>query len=132
MKKLLLICLFIPIAFAFTTSKSDFNFQDLNWNDCLEKYNSAWGEDCLKCQYKKDTYKVKLKNTCTDALDVVVCVQESNKTWKYFAFNGVAPRDSVIGYACVGTGKYLKFVRKAGNKEIILPTAEQVNAQYKE
>lgn len=132
MKKFILLAAIIPIAVAFAPVKNHFEFQNIEWNDCLTKYASAWGEDCLKCQFKKDTYKVKLKNTCTDALDVVVCVQESNKTWKYFAFNGVAPKDSVIGYACVGTGKYLKFVRKAGNKEIILPTAEQVNAQYKD
>ncbi len=132
MKKLILLSLFIPFAFAFAPSTNESEFQEIQWNDCLTKYASAWGEDCMKCQYKKDTYKVKLKNTCTDALDVVVCVQEEDKSWKYFAFNGVVPRDSVIGYACKGTGKYLKFVRKAGNKEIILPTADQVNAQYKE
>lgn len=132
MKKLILLSLLITVAFAFAPSKNEINPQEVEWNDCLTKYASAWGEDCLKCQFKKDTYKVKLKNTCTDALDVVVCVQEDDKKWKYFAFNGVAPRDSVIGYACKGTGKYLKFVRKAGNKEIILPTADQVNAQYKD
>lgn len=132
MKKLLLLTLFIPFVVAFTPPPNESEYQDMEWNECLTKYASAWGEDCLKCQFKKDTYKVKLKNTCTDALDVVVCVQEEDKTWKYFAFNGVTPRDSVIGYACKGTGKYLKFVRKAGNKEIILPTADQVNAQYKD
>ncbi len=131
MKKLIPILFLLPLMMAFVIpSKPD--FQNVDWNDCLEKYGSAWGEDCLKCPYKKDTYKVKLKNTCTDALDVVVCVQEIDKTWKYSLFNGVPPRDSVIAYACKGTGKYLKFVRKAGNKEIILPTADQVNAQYKE
>ena len=132
MKKLILISVLVPLMVAFISpSKTKFNFQNVEWNNCLEKYGSAWGEDCLKCQYKKDTYKVKLRNTCTDALDVVVCVQEEDKTWRYSTFNGVPPKDSVIAYACKGTGKYLKFVRKAGDKAIILPTADQVNAQYK-
>lgn len=131
MKKAIYIAVLLPFMMAFTIPSKP-NLQEVDWNLCLEKYASAWGEDCAKCQYKKDTYKVKLKNTCTDALDVVVCVQEADKSWRYSAFNGVPPRDSVIAYACKGTGKYLKFVRKAGNKEIILPTADQINAQYKE
>ncbi len=131
MKKLILISIILPIMLAFVTVTKP-NYQEIDVTNCLEKYASAWGEDCPKCQFKKDTYKVKLKNICTEAIDVVVCVQEADKTWRYSLFNGVPPKDSVIAYACKGTGKYLKYVRKAGNKEVILPTADQVNAQYKE
>ncbi len=131
MKKLLFLFLLVPVAFAFIPTEKETPPQNMDWNDCLEKYGSAWGEDCLKCQYKKDTYKVKLKNVCTEAIDVVVCVQEADKTWRYSQYNGVPPKDSVIAYACNGTGKFLKFVRKAGDKSIIFKSAQEINAEYK-
>jgi hypothetical protein len=104
--------------------------QDDKWINCLVKYRFNWGESCNSCQMPKDTYKVYLRNTCDETLDVVVCVQETSKRWRYYSFKKLAPKDSVSAYACVGTGKILKFVKPSNNTELVLPTSDEVNAQY--
>ena len=78
-----------------------------------------------------NTYKVFLRNDCDVTVDAVVAVQETTKRWKYYSFKKLAPKDSTSAYACVGTGKYIKFVKPSDNMELILPTADQVNEQYK-
>lgn len=104
--------------------------QDERWNDCFTKYRSNWGEACSSCPSKTDTYKVYLRNNCSVTVDAVVCVQENTKRWKYYSYKKVGPNDSVSAYACVGTGKFLRYVKPSDNTEIILPTADQVNEQY--
>ena len=104
--------------------------QEDKWNNCLIKYRYTWGEPGSSCQLATNTYKVYLRNTCDETLDAVVCVQESSKRWKYYSFKKLAPKDSVSAYACVGTGKILKFVKPAGNAELVLPTADEINATY--
>ncbi len=101
------------------------------WADCLEKYKSAWGEPTTRCS-GNDTYKVWLKNNCTESIDVLVCVQEDNKTWRPFSHNGMAPRDSMIAYACKGTGKYLYWARKSGDDTVVFPTVDEINKKYNE
>lgn len=103
-----------------------------DYTDCIKKVGSEWGEQCPDCKVYKDSYKVKLKNECTDSVDVMICVQESDKSWKRFMFHAMAPNDSMIAYACSGTGKYLKWAKKAGDKSVSFPTIEEVNKQYKE
>ena len=104
--------------------------QEDDYTDCIAKVLSEWGEQCPDCKVYKDSYKVKLQNNCTDSLDVMVCVQEANKTWKRFMFHAMPPNDVMTAYACEGTGKYLKWAKKAGDKHVIFPTIEQVNAEY--
>lgn len=99
--------------------------------DCIEKYRSDWGEDCSQCVNWKDSYVVYLKNSCTETLDVMVCVQEADKTWRKFQHSGMASRDSLRAYACNGTGKYLSWARKAGDENVSFPTIEEVNRDYK-
>jgi hypothetical protein len=77
-----------------------------------------------------NTYKVYLRNQCDVTVDAVICVQENTKRWRYYSYKKLAPKDSASAYACVGTGKFLKFVKPSDNNELILPTAEQVNEQY--
>ncbi|HAP68688.1 MAG TPA: hypothetical protein DCR04_03005 [Flavobacteriales bacterium] len=103
---------------------------DMSYTDCVEKYRSAWGEDCSQCPSYNDSYVVYLKNTCDQAIDVLVCVQEDTEDWKRFQHTSVASGDSIRAYACVGTGKYLAWARRAGDESVIFPSIEQVNAEY--
>ncbi len=122
MKKLVLI-----LVIGFTASA--FIQEDLT--DHIKKYGSAWGQYCKACgDLSSKSYTVKLKNTGTEKLDVKVAVQETNKTWKVFNFNNMNPNDTMIAYACMGTGKYLKWARKAGDQSTMFPTDKQINEEY--
>ena len=103
-----------------------------SYTDCVVKYRSNWGEDCSQCAAWNDSYVVYLKNTCSESIDVMICVQESNKTWKMFNHKSMAPNDSLRAYACVGTGKYLAWGRRAGDESVVFPSIEQVNKDYAE
>ncbi|MCF8275657.1 MAG: hypothetical protein K9J17_02895 [Flavobacteriales bacterium] len=102
----------------------------MSYTDCLEKYRSSWGEECSQCTAWKDSYVVYLKNTCDESIDVMICVQEDNKQWKRFHHTSMAPGDSLRAYACVGTGKYLSWGRRAGDESVVFPSIEQVNQEY--
>ena len=138
MKKLLVIpALIIGLVSLFSFKGNDkknetASAEDKDYIECFKKYASAWGETCPDCKTYKDSYKVKLRNECDEKIDVMVCVQEANKTWKRFQWNDVKAKDSVIAYACEGTGKYLKWVRKAGDRSTTFMTVDEVNAKYKE
>jgi hypothetical protein len=71
-----------------------------------------------------------LKNTCEQEIDVMVCVQEDTDDWKRFQHTSMAVGDSLRAYACVGTGKYLAWARRAGDESVVFPSIEQVNADY--
>ncbi|MBI1285974.1 MAG: hypothetical protein GC178_00160 [Flavobacteriales bacterium] len=101
-----------------------------SYTDCVVKYRSNWGEDCSQCVKWNDSYVVYLKNTCTEAIDVMVCVQESNKEWRRFQHSGMASGDSLRAYACEGTGKYMAWGRRAGDESVTFPTIEEVNKMY--
>lgn len=103
-----------------------------DYTDCLEKIGSDWGENCPDCKVYRDSYRVKLKNNCPDSVDVMICVQEASKEWKRFMFHAMAPGDSMIAYACEGTGKYMKWAKKAGDKSYTFPSIDEVNAKYKD
>jgi hypothetical protein len=103
---------------------------EMNYTDCVEKYRSAWGEDCSQCATYNDSYVVYLKNTCEQEIDVMVCVQEDTDDWKRFQHTSMAVGDSLRAYACVGTGKYLAWARRAGDESVVFPSIEQVNADY--
>tara|TARA_R110002072_G_scaffold75452_1_gene177629 strand:+ start:63 stop:452 length:390 start_codon:yes stop_codon:yes gene_type:complete len=102
----------------------------MSYSDCVEKYRSGWGEDCSQCANWNDSYVVYLKNTCDKAIDVMVCVQEQNKEWKRFQHTSMASGDSLRAYACIGTGKYLAWARRAGDESVVFPSIEQVNDEY--
>lgn len=106
------------------------NTDQQSYSDCIVKYRSDWGEDCSQCATWNDSYVVYLKNTCDQAIDVMICVQEEDKTWKKFQHSQMAPRDSLRAYACVGTGKYLAWGRRAGDESVVFPSIEQVNEEY--
>lgn len=98
-----------------------------SYSDCVVKYRSAWGEDCSQCANWNDSFVVYYKNTCEEPIDVMICVQEENKSWRKFQHARMVPGDSLRAYACIGTGKTLTWGRKAGDESVVFPTVEQVN-----
>lgn len=103
-----------------------------SYTDCVVKYRSAWGEDCSQCVNWNDSYVVYLKNTCNESIDVMICVQEDSKEWRRYQHLGMAAGDSLRAYACVGTGKYLAWARRAGDESVVFPSIEEVNQQYRD
>jgi len=123
--------IFITVVVLLFSESEAFSQSDaMNYSDCVEKYRSGWGEDCSQCVNYNDSYVVYLKNTCDQAIDVMVCVQEETKDWKRFQHTSMASGDSLRAYACIGTGKYLAWARRAGDESVIFPSIEQVNADY--
>ena len=113
--------------------------QDQSMSDCLVKTSSKWGAPCEKCEsyvegYKRDfsgTYQIEMKNVCRDVIEVKVAVQEKNGTWRTFPVKALGPNESISAFACDGSGKYLYWVRKASDTEIILPTDSQIITEYR-
>ncbi len=116
---------------AFVLSDGEKDAASTDYADCVQKYRSGWGESCSQCSNSKDSYVVYLRNSCTEPIDVMVCVQESDKTWKRYQHSVMAPKDSLRAYACIGTGKYLSWARKAGDESTVFPSLEEVNKNYK-
>ena len=122
----------VPLITLYAFIGLDTNSGDKDWNDCLEKYDTKWGEECNQCMYNNETFRVSLRNICWVKIDVMCCVQEKYKNWRCFSQNELAPQDTMFAYACKGNGKYLYWVKKAGDKQIIFPTIEEVNSKYNE
>lgn len=113
---------------------------DTDWTACLKKCDSGWGLQCKDCKYYKETYKrsfddtytVKMHNVCDERIDAKICVQEEDKSWRCKSVPGLPPKDTITMCACKGTGKYLYWVRRTGDKEIILPSDDEINQTYKD
>lgn len=131
MKKIITLFLGISII-GFLYSFKSTTIQDVEYTECLKKYDSKWGDPCQDCKTWKDSYTVKLKNECNEKLDVMICVQEIDKSWKRFMFTGMPPKDTMSAYACHGTGRYLKWAKKTGDNSFQFPTIDQVNKEYKD
>lgn len=101
-----------------------------NWNDCISKADSKWGGQCLNYGFSESKYSVSLVNTCTDVLDLMCAVQRENERWRIFYRFDMRPSDTLHAYACRGNGKYLKWVRKAGDITVKFPSMDEVNEQY--
>jgi hypothetical protein len=101
-----------------------------NINECLVKYRSEWYKPCTQCQDYSKSYRAYFRNTCKEAIDVKVAAQESDKRWRTFSRLNMQPNDSIVAYACKGTGKHMMWVRKAGDNVIVFPTDEEINQQY--
>ena len=128
------ISLVIVSTAAMLSFKSNYSsaMEEKDYADCIKKYNSAWGENCPDCKSGKDSYKAFFRNECGENIDVMICAQETDKSWKKFMWADMHPKDTMIAYACIGTGKVKKWAKKAGDKSTTFPTIEEVNALYKE
>jgi hypothetical protein len=112
--------------------------QDHSYSDCLMKNSSRWGAPCEHCQsyvdgFKRDfsgTFQVEFKNACREVIEVKVAVQEKNGTWRAFPVRALGPDESMSAFACDASGKYLYWVRRANDTEIILPTDREIILAY--
>ncbi len=131
-KRLLLLILLITLAFWAGA-------QDQSYADCLVKASSKWGAPCEKCEtykdgYKRDfsgTYQVDLKNACNELIEVKVAMQEKNGQWRTFPLKALAPDETMNVFACTGTGKYMYWVRRVNDTEIIIPTDQEIITEYR-
>lgn len=131
MKKTILLIILILAAFWASA-------QDKNYADCLEKTSSKWGAVCEKCEYynegyKRDysgTFQLEMKNTCSEMVEVKIAMEEDNGTWRTFPVKALEPQESIMAFACRGSGKYLYWVRRVDDTEIILPSDREIVAAY--
>jgi hypothetical protein len=107
----------------------------------LVKTSSTWGQPCEKCEdykgYQRDysgVYQVELKNACTEMLEVKLAMQEKNGgTLAHLpGAYPCKPGESMTGFACHGTGKYLYWARRMNDTEIILPSDREIVSAYRE
>lgn len=101
-----------------------------DWNECVTKAESEWGGGCLNYGFSEDKYTVHLVNNCSDVVDLMSCVQRVNQQWSCFYRLDMHQNDTLHAYACKGSGKFLKWVRKAGDVRTKFPTRREVNDQY--
>ena len=114
--------------------------QDQNYADCVAKAQSNWGQPCEKCEAYKDSYKrdysgvyqIELKNTCNEAIELKVAMQESNGRWRTFPIKPLAAGETMTAFACNGTGKYLYWVRRLNDTEILLPSDHEILTEYRD
>jgi hypothetical protein len=104
--------------------------QDDDLAKYIIKYKSEWGKSCLQCIESKGTYRVYLKNTYSERLDIKVGVQEKDKRWRIFQRLNFAPNDTIVGYACKGTGKYMVWTKLSSDNSTELPSDGEINNQY--
>jgi hypothetical protein len=113
--------------------------QDQSFSDCLVKTASRWGAPCEKCEAYKDgfkrdfsgTYQIDLKNACKEMIEVKVAVQEKNGTWRTFPVKALAAEETMNAFACQGTGKYLYWVLRVNDTEIVLPSDAEILTEYR-
>jgi hypothetical protein len=105
--------------------------QEKDLNKCLEKYKAEWSKPCAQCSDHSKSYRVYFRNTCEEKLDVKCAAQESDLRWRTFTRLELAPGDTVLAYACKGNGKYMYWVREAGDASQPFPSDEEINQQFR-
>jgi hypothetical protein len=105
-------------------------YDNQDWNECVTKAKSEWGGTCLNYGFSELKYTVHLVNTCSEMVDLMSCVQRDNGRWQCFYRLDMKQSDTLNAYACRGNGKFLKWVRKAGDFTTKFPTLAEVNDQY--
>ena len=106
------------------------SYDQQDWNSCIQKADSEWGGSCLNYGFSESKYTVHLVNTCGEKVDLMSCVQRDNDRWQCFYRMDMSKNDTLHAYACRGNGKFLKWVRKAGDFTTKFPTLAEVNDQY--
>ena len=67
----------------------------------------------------------------TAVREVKVAMQEENGTWRTFPIKALGARESMTAYACKGTGKYMYWVRRVNDTEILLPSDQEILTEYR-
>lgn len=132
---LLLFCTSIVLFSCFTA-----NAQDRNYSDCVVKESSSWGVVCDRCEYYKEGYKrsydetfvVTFKNVCGENVELKVAMQEKDGNWRTFPVKMLGQNETFDAFACKGSGKYLYWVRRVDDTELILPSDREILSEYRE
>ncbi len=98
---------------------------------CIVKVYSEWAVPVGSCIGSNNTYKAYFVNQCGKSVDIKLAIQEKSNRWRVFNHLNIAPGDTVSGYACDGTGKFVTWSRPTGNKSIVFPTDDEINRDYK-
>jgi hypothetical protein len=117
----------------FRPESSDSTSGNLTQEDlsaCLQKSSSVWGSVCGSCYSYSRSYRVNLKNVCSETLDIKVAVQEKSMRWRTYNQINMAPGDSISAYACEGTGKYMFWAKKSGDNSILFPSDQQIDQEF--
>jgi hypothetical protein len=130
MKKLLPYSLFSVVLVVAALLFSEVGKGDDDLNHCLVKYKSEWSKECSQCLDFSNSYRAYFRNDCTKKIDVKVAAQEVDKRWKTFVRLEMNPKDTVVAYACKGTGKYLYWVRESGDNTVVFLTDDEINEQF--
>ena len=101
-----------------------------DWNACVSKVDSERGGTCLNYGFSEMKYTVHLVNSCSEQVDLMSCVQRENGRWQCFYRLDMKQNDTLHAYACRGNGKFLKWVREAGDITTKFATLAEVNKQY--
>ncbi len=116
---------------AMVITQNIFAQDDIDYNTCITKVDYKWGAECKGCTTGGKTYKVRFVNTCAETLAVKIAVQEEHKRWRTFTRPAVMPNDTISGFACLGTGKYLYWTKKSNDNTLEFPSDEEINATHK-
>lgn len=65
---------------------------DSHAEECVKKFDTKWGDSCNS----KDSFSVRLINTCMHNADVRVCLKRKNGRWKCYVESDVRPNE-IIG-----------------------------------
>ena len=122
--KFLILTLFVLAAVTVLITASNGN-EDVS--TCMVKYKSEWGKPCVSCTEYGKSYRVYFRNECYNKVDVKVAAQENDKRWKSYTKIEVGYADTIVAYACKGTGKYLIWVKKSGDTAVDFPSDDEVS-----
>lgn len=113
--------------------------QDRDYSDCVVKIGTAWGEVCDKCEsykgFRRDysgTFRIDLRNNCTETVELKVAMQENNGMWRTFPVRVLGSGETTTAFACQGTGKYLYWVRRLNDTGIILPSDQEILTEFRD
>jgi hypothetical protein len=107
-----------------------FRQDEYDLNKCLFKYKSEWSRPCLQCKDYSKSYRAYFRNVCEEVLEVKLAAQEKDRRWKTYTFRDVQPGDTLVAYACKGTGKYLYWVKRPEDLQYVFPTDEEINESF--
>jgi hypothetical protein len=112
--------------------------QDADRNDCVVKASSSWGTDQGDCEifdgFRRDnsgSFRVSLRNSCRDIMEVKIAVQESSGTWRIFPVKALVPGEECSAHACRGTGRYLYWTKRASDAGTVLPSDRDILTEYR-
>ena len=105
--------------------------QEDDLTKCVTKVKHEWSIPCSQCNDYSKSYRVYFRNNCEEKVDVKCAAQESDLRWRTFTRLAMLPGDTVNAYACKGNGKYLYWVRRAGDASQPFLTDEEINNQFR-